>query len=175
MATAGYPKGFDIEISVRNETPAIDIAQAIQNTLSQAGINATIKSGAGAEILDSYRARTHQLIVQNWGPDYPDPQTNASTFADNPGNADEDKNTGYLAWRNAYAADDTKGMVQAAVVEQDTAKRTEMYLEMQRIDQEKSPIICMFQETEQVGMGKTVAGFSTGAAVSSAYYWTVTK
>jgi peptide/nickel transport system substrate-binding protein len=66
-------------------------------------------------------------------------------------------------------------MVQAAVVEQDTAKRTEMYLEMQRIDQQKSPIICMFQETEQVGMGKTVEGFSTGAAVSSAYYWTVTK
>ena len=50
-----------------------------------------------------------------------------------------------------------------------------MYLEMQRIDQQQSPIICMFQETEQVGMGKTVEGFSTGAAVGSAYYWTVTK
>lgn len=175
LAKAGYPNGFEIEISVRNETPAIDIAQAIQNTLGQAGITATIKSGAGAEILDSYRARTHQLIVQNWGPDYPDPQTNASTFADNPGNADEDKNTGYLAWRNAYPADETKAMVQAAVVEQDTEKRKQLYLEMQRIDQQKSPIICMFQETEQVGMGKTVEGFSTGAAVSSAYYWTVTK
>ncbi len=175
LAQAGYPDGFDVEISVRNEQPALDIAQAIQNTLTQAGIRVTIKSGAGAEILDSYRARTHDLIVQNWGPDYPDPHTNASTFADNPGNADEDKNTGYLAWRNAYPAEETKAMVQAAVVEQDTDKRREMYLEMQRIDQQKSPIICMFQETEQVGLGKTVEGFSTGAAVSSAYYWTVTK
>jgi peptide/nickel transport system substrate-binding protein len=175
LAEAGYPDGFDVEISVRNEQPALDIAQSIQNTLTQAGIRVTIKSGAGAEILDSYRARTHELIVQNWGPDYPDPQTNASTFADNPGNADEDKNTGYLAWRNAYPADETKAMVQAAVIENDTDKRREMYLEMQRIDQQKSPIMCMFQETEQVGMGKTVEGFSTGAAVSSAYYWTVTK
>jgi peptide/nickel transport system substrate-binding protein len=122
LTQAGYPDGFDVEISVRNEQPALDIAQAIQNTLGQAGIRATIKSGAGAEILDSYRARTHDLIVQNWGPDYPDPQTNASTFAANPGNADEDKNTGYLAWRNAYPADETKAMVDAAVVEQDTEK-----------------------------------------------------
>jgi peptide/nickel transport system substrate-binding protein len=155
LTQAGYPDGFDVEISVRNEQPALDIAQAIQNTLGQAGIRATIKSGAGAEILD--------------------PQTNASTFADNPGNADEDKNTGYLAWRNAYPADDTKAMVQAAVVEQDTEKRRAMYEEMQRIDQQKSPIICMFQETEQVGMGKAIEGFSTGGAVASAFYWTVSK
>ena len=175
LTQAGYPDGFEVEISVRNEQPALDIAQAIQNTLGQAGIKASIKSGAGAEILDSYRARTHELIVQNWGPDYPDPQTNASTFAANPGNADEDKNTGYLAWRNAYAADETKAMVDAAVVEKDTEKRRAMYEEMQRIDQQKSPIICMFQETEQVGLGKTVEGFSTGGAVASAFYWTVTK
>jgi peptide/nickel transport system substrate-binding protein len=175
LAEAGYPDGFDVEISVRNEQPALDIAQSIQNTLAQVGIRATIKSGAGAEILDSYRARTHELIVQNWGPDYPDPHTNASTFADNPDNSDEGKHTGYLAWRNAYPAEDTKEMVNAAVVEQDTEKRREMYLEIQRIDQQKSPIICMFQETEQVGMGKTVEGFSTGGSVSQAYYWTVAK
>jgi peptide/nickel transport system substrate-binding protein len=175
LAEAGYPDGFDVEISVRNSQPATDIAAAIQNTLAQGGIRATIKSGAGAEILDSYRARTHELIVQNWGPDYPDPHTNAGTFADNPGNADEDKNTGYLAWRNAYPADQTKDLVNQAVVENDTEKRRQMYEEIQRIDQKVSPIIIMFQENEQVGMGKTVQGFSSGGAVSSAYYWTVTK
>jgi peptide/nickel transport system substrate-binding protein len=175
LTEAGYPDGFDVEISVRNQQTAMDIAAAIQNTLGQAGIRATIKSGAGAEILDSYRARTHELIVQNWGPDYPDPHTNASTFADNPGNADEDKNTGYLAWRNAYPADQTKEMVNAAVVENDTDKRRQMYEEIQRTDQKVSPIIIMLQENEQVGMGKTVKGFSSGGAVSSAYYWTVTK
>ena len=175
LAAAGYADGFDVEISVRNAQPATDIAAAIQNTLGQGGVRATIKTGAGAEILDSYRARTHDLIVQNWGPDYPDPHTNAGTFADNPGNADEDKNTGYLAWRNAYAADETKAMVNEAVVENDTDKRRAMYEEIQRIDQKVSPIIIMFQENEQVGMGKSVQGFSSGGAVSSAYYWTVTK
>ncbi|MGH6922410.1 MAG: ABC transporter substrate-binding protein [Propylenella sp.] len=175
LAAAGYADGFDVEISVRNQQTAMDIAAAIQNTLGQAGIRATIKSGAGTEILDSYRARTHELIVQNWGPDYPDPHTNAGTFADNPGNADEDKNTGYLAWRNAYPAEATKEVVNAAVVENDTEKRRQMYEEIQRIDQKVSPIICMFQENEQVGMAKSVQGFSSGGAVSSAFYWTVTK
>jgi peptide/nickel transport system substrate-binding protein len=175
LAEAGYPDGFDVEISARNDQPSLDIAQSIQNTLGQAGIRATVKTGTGAEVLDGYRARTHQLIVQNWGPDYPDPHTNASTFGDNPGNADEDKNTGYLAWRNAWPADEIKDMVHAAVVENDTDKRRALYEEMQRISQQVSPIICMIQETEQVGMGKTVEGFSTGGAVSSAFYWTVTK
>jgi peptide/nickel transport system substrate-binding protein len=175
LAEGGYPDGFDVEISVRNDQPALDIATAIQGTLEQGGIRATVKTGTGAEVLDGYRARTHQLIVQNWGPDYPDPQTNASTFADNPGNADEDKNTGYLAWRNAYPADETKEMVAAAVVENDTDKRRAMYEEMQRIAQKVSPIICMFQESEQAGLGKAVKGFSTGGAPASAFYWTTTK
>jgi peptide/nickel transport system substrate-binding protein len=175
LAEAGYADGFDVEISARNDQPSLDIAQSIQNTLGQAGIRATVKTGTGAEVLDGYRARTHQLIVQNWGPDYPDPHTNASTFGDNPGNADEDKNTGYLAWRNAWPADEIKEMVRAAVVENDTDKRRTMYEEIQRTSQQVSPIICMIQETEQVGMGKTVQGFSTGGAVSSAFYWTVTK
>ena len=73
-------------------------------------------------------------------------------------------------------ADETKDMVDAAVVEQDTDKRAaDVRGDAAHRPAEVSPIICMFQETEQVGMGKTVEGFSTGGAVSSAYYWTVTK
>jgi peptide/nickel transport system substrate-binding protein len=175
LAAAGYPDGFDIELLVRNEQINIEMAQAIQSTMAEGGVRVSIKPGAGAEILDQYRARSHQMILQNWGPDYPDPHTNASTFADNPDNSDEGNHRGYLAWRNAYPADQTKELVTAAVTENDTAKREQMYQEIQRIDQKVSPIMCLFQETEQVGMGKTVQGFSTGAAVGSAYYWTVTK
>ncbi len=50
-----------------------------------------------------------------------------------------------------------------------------MYEDIQRISQQHSPFICMFQEIEQVAMRKNVEGFSTGAAVGSAYYWTVIK
>ena len=66
-------------------------------------------------------------------------------------------------------------MVRAAVVETDTDKRRQTYEEIQRIDQQKSPIICMFQQIEQTSMAKNVEGFSTGGAVGNAYCWTVTK
>jgi len=175
LAAAGYPDGFNITLTTRNDQIPLDMAQAIQNTMGQAGVQVEIKSGTGAEVLGDYRARTHELMLQNWGPDYPDPHTNASTFAANPDNSDEANNAGYLAWRNAYAAEETNAMVDAAVQEQDAENRAQMYQEMQRISQQKSPFICMFQEIEQISTRKGVEGFSTGAAVGSAYYWTVTK
>ena len=175
LAEAGYPDGFSIALRTRNEQLNMDMAQAIQASMGQAGVQVEIVPGTGAEVLGDYRARTHELMLQNWGPDYPDPQTNASTFAANPGNSDEDNNTGYLAWRNAYPAEETNAMVDAAVQEQDTDKRRQMYEEMQRLSQQHSPFICMFQEIEQITMRQNVEGFSTGAAVGSAFYWTVTK
>ena len=45
--------------------------------------------GTGAQTLDRYRAREHDIYLGAWGPDYPDPNTNAGTFAFNPDNSDE--------------------------------------------------------------------------------------
>ena len=175
LAEAGLPDGFETEILIRNEKERVDIAQALQGTLAQGGIKATIRSVTGSEALSIFRARNHQLTLQTWGPDYPDPQTNASVFAANADNSDEGALTGNLAWRNAYAAGETTAMVDAAVVEKDEAKRRAMYEEMQRISQNVSPFVVMFQCSEQPALRKGVDGFQTGGAVASAFYWTVTK
>jgi peptide/nickel transport system substrate-binding protein len=42
--------------------------------------------GDGATGL-TYAGRQHDITLQTWGPDYPDPHTNASTFAMNPDNS----------------------------------------------------------------------------------------
>ena len=153
----------------------MDMAQSIQNTFGQAGITVELKVGEGAEQLEEYRCRLHDATLQSWGPDYPDPHTNASTFAQNPGNADEDKNTGYLAWRNAYEPGELDGMTQAAVEEKDPEKRKAMYEEIQKKHRETSPFIILNQIAYQTGMRSGVTGFSTGGAVDSAAYWLVTK
>ena len=70
--------------------------------------------------------------MEAWGPDYPDPHTNADTFARNPDNSDEGNNTGILAWRNAWPATETNDETNAAVLEQDSDKRAAMYQEIQR-------------------------------------------
>ena len=175
LAEAGYEDGFEIEFLVRNDSDRLEMAQTIQNTLGQAGIRANIKSATGAEVLGEYRARKHELILENWGPDYPDPHTNADAFADNPDNSDEAQLVGKPVWRTAYPAETTTPMVQAAVVEKDTGKREEMYQEMQRDAQANSPLIFMLQEVAQTAMQQNVDGFSAGGAGSSAFYWPVTK
>jgi peptide/nickel transport system substrate-binding protein len=164
-----------VVLSVRNASDRMDMAQSIQNTFGQAGITVELKVGEGAEQLSEYRARLHDATLQSWGPDYPDPHTNASTFAQNPGNADEDKNTGYLAWRNAYMPGDLDAMTQAAVEERDPAKRIEMYAEIQTKHRETSPFIILSQVSYQTGLRNNVQNFYTGGSTDSAAYWLVTK
>lgn len=166
---------INVTMTVRNVQERMDIAQSIQNTFGQAGITLELKVGDGKEVLQDYRARNHQITLQTWGPDYPDPQTNASTFAQNLDNSDEAKLTGSLAWRNAYDPGPLNAMVDAAVQERDSAKRAAMYEEMQRIHRDTSAFVLMFQQTYQTAMRANVAGFDTGGSTDSAAYWQVTK
>lgn len=164
-----------IKLSVRNAADRMDVAQSIQNTFGQAGITVELNVGEGAEQLKEYRARQHDATLQTWGPDYPDPNTNSSTFAENPDNSDEANNTGYLAWRNAYDPGDMKAKSQAAVLEQDPAKRVEMYAELQNEFRDTAPFIVMFQQARNTGLRANVKDFHTGGAVDAAAYWLVTK
>lgn len=164
-----------VTLSVRNAADRMDVAQSIQNTFGQAGITVELNVGEGAEQLKEYRARQHDATLQTWGPDYPDPNTNSSTFAENPDNSDEANNTGYLAWRNAYDPGALTAMSQAAVLEQDPAKRVEMYAELQKQIRETSPFIVMFQQARQTGVRANVKDLYTGGAVDAVSYWLVTK
>ena len=164
-----------IILSVRNAADRMDMAQSIQNTFGQIGITVELKVGEGAEQLEEYRGRLHQATLQSWGPDYPDPNTNSSTFAENPNNSDEAKATGYLAWRNAYDPGELGPLSQAAVLERDPAKRVEMYAELQKKHRETSPFITMFQIGYQTGLRANVKDFYTGGATDSAAYWLISK
>lgn len=166
---------LSVTITVRNVQERMDIAQSVQNTFGQAGIKVELKVGDGAEVLGEYRARQHQITLQTWGPDYPDPHTNASTFAWNPDNSDEAKLTGSLAWRNAYDPGPLNDMTAAAVAERDPAKRRAIYEEAQRISRDTSPFIPMFQGIYQTAMRANVEGFYTGGSTDSVAYWQATK
>ncbi|WP_316859270.1 ABC transporter substrate-binding protein [uncultured Cohaesibacter sp.] len=175
LAEAGYPDGFEINAIVREAQERIDIAQSLQNTWGKAGVKLSLTVGTGAQTLDKYRAREHDIYVGAWGPDYPDPNTNAGTFALNPGNADDAGNTGYLAWRNAWDIPGYSERTLAAVVENDVEKRKQMYLDLQKDFQKDSPFGIMFQQTEQAGLQDSVNNFSIGGAITTTSYWQVTK
>lgn len=174
LAEAGVD-GLEIEVGVREAQERIEIAQSLQNTLGQVGIKLNITVGTAKQILARYRARDLDVYLGAWGPDYPDPQTNAGTFAYNPDNSDEANATGLLAWRTAWYPGDLNEKVEAAVTETDREARIKMYEDMQAEFREVSPFVVMFQQIEQSAMQENVTNFSTGQAVTAAAYWQVTK
>ncbi len=174
LAEAGVD-GLEIEVGVREAQERIEIAQSLQNTLGQVGIKLNITVGTAKQILARYRARDLDVYLGAWGPDYPDPQTNAGTFAYNPDNSDEANATGLLAWRTAWYPGDLNEQVEAAVTETDREARIKMYEDMQAEFREVSPFVVMFQQIEQSAMQENVTNFSTGQAVTAAAYWQVTK
>lgn len=175
LAESGVTLPLEVSLTVRNNQERMDIAQSVQNTFGQIGINVTLDVGDGAQVLEKFRARQHEITLQTWGPDYPDPHTNASTFAMNPDNSDEAKLTGYLAWRTAWDPKELGAMTEAAVAERDGDKRKAMYEEIQRKHRDTSAFVMMFQQMNQTALRANVTDFYTGGATDSAAYWTVSK
>ena len=174
LAEAGVDS-LELEVGVREAQERIEIAQSLQNTFAQAGIKLNITVGTAKQILGRYRARELDVYLGAWGPDYPDPNTNAATFAFNPDNSDAANATGILAWRNSW---DTGGLTEktaAAVVESDRNKRSEMYADIQAIFRDTSPFAIMFQRIEQTALRDNVENLLLGGATTAASYWTVTK
>ncbi len=175
LKEAGLEGGFDLKINVREAQERIEIAQSIQNTFAKANITVSMEVGTGKQTLSKYRAREHQIYVGAWGPDYPDPNTNAATFAANPDNSDEAKATGLLAWRNAWHLPEMSKATKAAVQEGDRDKRAAMYEAIQREHQQRSPFAVMFQKIEQLGRRDNVGGVNLGGAITAISYWPITK
>lgn len=174
LADAGVTSGT-IKTSVRDMAEYSNVMQTLQASMAQVGLTLEIQQITGAQSLDAYRARQVPIYVGEWGPDYADPNTNASTFAYNPNNADDAK-LSQLAWRNAWAVPDEMNKATiAATLEGDTDKRKQMYLDIQKQYREIAPIIPMFQRIERDGMQKNIHNWTAGGSVTSAMYYKVTK
>jgi peptide/nickel transport system substrate-binding protein len=168
-------ESLEIEAGVREAQERVEIAQSLQNTFAQAGITLNITIGTGKQTLTRYRARDLDVYIGAWGPDYPDPQTNAGTFAYNPDNSEEAKATGLLAWRNAWDPGELNAKTEAAVVEGDREVRKKMYEDIQREFQMRAPFAIMFQKIEQTGRKSNVKDLNLGGAITAVAYWPVTK
>ena len=170
LAKAGLPDGFKVTMDTRNNSPTKDIAQAIQATMAQAGIEIEIIPADNKQTLTKYRARQHDIYIGQWGPDYQDPHTNAETFASNPDNADDAKSKP-LAWRNAWDIPEMTKETQAAVLERDAAKRAAIYEAIQREHQQVSPFVIIAQEIENVAARGNVKGMIWGPSFDDNKYW----
>ncbi|TPI14882.1 ABC transporter substrate-binding protein [Mesorhizobium sp. B4-1-3] len=174
LAKAGVPDGFKVTMDVRTGQPTTGMAESIQQTLGQAGIKLEIIPGDGKQTLTKYRARNHDIYIGNWGQDYFDPNSNAQTFASNPDNSDNAK-IKTLAWRNAWDIPDLTKETDAALLEKDSAKRADMYKDLQHKILDTSPFVIIHQQLEVAGLRKNLQDFKLGPSFDTNFVWAVSK
>ncbi|WOC14751.1 ABC transporter substrate-binding protein [Pseudochrobactrum sp. MP213Fo] len=158
LEKAGLKDGFTITMDVRNTQPVTGIAESIQQTFAKANIKLEIIPGDGKQTLTKYRARKHDIYIGQWGIDYWDPHTNADTFATNLDNSDN-ATSKTSAWRNSWEIPELTQKTLAAVMESDTDKRNQQYLDIQKEFRDTSPFTMLYQLTEVAVVSNKVKDF----------------
>jgi len=93
LATAGFPDGFDLELSYRDVVrgylpqPAV-VAQDIQAQLAEIGVNVTLNVMESGAFIDASDAGELAFYLLGWGADYPD-ATNFLDFHFGAGSSDQ--------------------------------------------------------------------------------------
>jgi len=175
LADAAIETPIEVTLDVINAPPFTDIAQSLQASFADAGIEFNILPGTGAQVITKYRERTHEAMLLYWGPDFMDPHSNAKAFAYNADNSD-DAYAATTTWRNAWAVpDDMNRQVRDALAESDPESRLDIYRDLQRQVQAESPIVIMFQASDQVAMDEDVSGYVNGATSDFVFYRLVEK
>jgi len=167
LAQAGYDQGFNISIDVGSGQPQMGIAESMQQTFAQAGINLEILGGDSRQILTKCRARLHEICFSRWGSDYNDPHSNTSVFAANPDNSD-DAVTKTVAWRSGWDIPELTKQTEAALLEVDTAKRAKLYEDIQRQILADGPYVVILQQIEVAALSGHVKDYKLGLGVASA-------
>lgn len=163
-------KDLKVTLDIINQPPFLDMAQSLQASFAKAGVKLEILPSVGSQFYSRIRSHGHEMAIAFWIPDYFDPHSNASAFAMN-----KDDGSKTIAWRNGWEIPELTARTEAAVQEKDPAKRMKMYLELQKEVQRKSPIVLMFQGTDQVVVKANVKGYVQGLNADQVYYARVTK
>ncbi|MHA6687748.1 ABC transporter substrate-binding protein [Mesorhizobium sp. A556] len=174
LEKAGLKDGFSVTMDVRSSQPVTGIAESIQQTAGQAGIKIEIIPGDGKQTLTKYRARNHDIYIGQWGQDYFDPNSNAQTFASNPDNADTGK-VATLAWRNAWDIPELSKQTEAALLEKDSAKRADMYKDLQQKVLDTSPFVIIYQQTEVAATRNNLKSFKLGPSFDTNFVGPISK
>ncbi|WP_338561500.1 ABC transporter substrate-binding protein [Erwinia sp. E_sp_B04_7] len=158
------------KLSVSNQPPYLDIAQALQASFAKGGIKVELIPGLSSEVATSVKAHKYEATLNAWGADYFDPNTNAAAFAYNPEDGSKT-----LAWRSNWHIPELNKQTLAATAESDKAKRVELYQNMQREVQKNSPYVVGLQARNLIALRDNLKGYVQGINPDMVYYSQVSK
>lgn len=158
------------KLSVSNQPPYLDIAQALQASFARGGIKVELLPGLSSEVSTAVKAHKYEATLNAWGADYFDPNTNAAAFAYNPEDGSKT-----LAWRSNWHIPELNKQTLAATAESDNAKRVELYQNMQREIMKNSPYVVGLQARNLIALRDNLKGYVQGINPDMVYYGQVSK
>lgn len=163
-------KNPHFKLVVSNQPPYLDIAQALQASFAKAGIKVEVIPGVSSQVSNQVKNHQYEADLTSWGPDYFDPNTNASAFAYNPNNGSKT-----LAWRANWQTPELNKLTLAARAETNEAKRVKMYQTLQRLVRKSSPFVVGLQNKKLVAMRDDIKGYLQGITPDMVFYQNVSK
>jgi peptide/nickel transport system substrate-binding protein len=156
LANAGVAEGTEIDflIPVGFAPGGLEwgvIASKVQSDLAQVGLTLNIQQTQQSELLNIYRAQDGEMILINWGPDFPDPDGNVTPFTNYEAKS--------IAWRNAWDNPEIAKLGQEAAVELDTDARAKLYADLEARVAHEGPYVMLYQPLRTYGVRNNVSGF----------------
>jgi peptide/nickel transport system substrate-binding protein len=173
LAQAGVAEGTEIEFLVPTG-PAPGgvewgvLAAKIQSDLAQVGLTINIQQIQQSELLNIYRAQGAQMVLINWGPDYPDPAGNVTPFTSYAAKS--------IAWRNDWDNPEIAELSAQASVELDSQRRAELYAQITERVLNEGPYVILYQPTRAFGIRSNISGFAYDPAdTPPVSFWLIQK
>ncbi|MDN5682047.1 MAG: ABC transporter substrate-binding protein, partial [Ewingella sp.] len=141
-----------------------------QASFAQGGVTVKLDPGLSQQISTKVKAHEYDAYMSSWGPDYFDPNTNASAFAYNAENGGQT-----LAWRANWSIPELNKLTLAATAEPDQAKRVADYRKLQLEVQKSSPFVIGLQAKSLIAVRDNIQGYVQGINPDMVFYSKVTK
>jgi peptide/nickel transport system substrate-binding protein len=173
LAKAGVADGTQVEMLVSTGIASgglesATLAAKLQSDLEKIGLKINIKLIQFSELLNIYRAQKAQMVLLSWGPDFPDPDANATPFTNY-----EAKSIG---WRNGWESPDVAKIAKDASIASDNTKRAELYKQMTERVFHEGPYAVLYQPVRTYAIRKNISGFKFDASSTpNVWFWTISK
>lgn len=133
------------------ESVSIDtLATKLKADIEQSGLKVDLVPVEPQQRLADYRAAKLQFTVSSWAPDYADVHTYAEPFS---------KSDGAAAKRVKYTNPAIDKLLDQGLAEQDSAKRADIYGQIQKMLMDDAPFLVLAQPVAQIVSKKTVTGY----------------
>jgi peptide/nickel transport system substrate-binding protein len=151
LTEAGYPNGFETTLEIVSGREAQkQIATLAQAMWAQIGVKLTIKQSEAGIWTDSYRAGTFVIQVRGWTDDIPDPSQEVSyAMSSQP----------IQFMHTGWVSPEADALAAAGLKETDSAKRQQIYFDIQKLFNDNVFFLPMWYEPYVVMTRANVVNF----------------